>query len=232
MRISVLDDDPSQAEFICQTLTQAGHVCHSFSEGKAMVHQLLRQTFDLLVLDWNVPDMPGDAVLKWARQNLPPALPVLFMTSRSYEPDIVSMLNAGADDYIVKPASARILLARVETLLRRAYRHAPAGTREVFGDHVFDTATQQVQVRGTPVALTNKEFELALLLFRNLSRPLSRSHILEMVWKHDVDIPSRTIDTHISVIRSKLRLRPQNGYKLTPIYSYGYRLEQVDGGQA
>ncbi|PPB84413.1 response regulator receiver domain-containing protein [Mycetohabitans endofungorum] len=70
--ISVLDDGPSQAECICQTLSKAGHMCHSFSEGKAFVHPLLRQTFDLLVLDWNVSDMPGDEVLRWARQSLPP----------------------------------------------------------------------------------------------------------------------------------------------------------------
>ncbi|WP_323072783.1 response regulator [Mycetohabitans endofungorum] len=91
--ISVLDDDPSQAECICQTLSKAGHMCHSFSEGNAFVHPLLRQIFDLLVLDWSVSDMPGDEVLKWTRQNLPP---MLFIASRSYETDIVSMLNAGA----------------------------------------------------------------------------------------------------------------------------------------
>jgi DNA-binding response OmpR family regulator len=85
-----------------------------------------------------------------------------------------------------------------------------------------------VSVKGNAVALAQKEFELALLLFRHVSRPLSRTHIRESVWKQDVDIPSRTIDTHISQIRAKLTLRPINGYRIAPIYSYGYRLEKVE----
>jgi DNA-binding response OmpR family regulator len=122
---------------------------------------------------------------------------MLSMTSHSYETDIVSMLNAGTNDYIVQPVSAQILLARVETLLRHAYRQSVSGSREQFGDYTFDSALQPVQVRDTPASLTNKAFELALLLFRNLARPLSRSHIFERNWKQDVDIPSHTIDTHI-----------------------------------
>lgn len=228
MRICVLDDDPIQTEFVAQTLTAAGHTCHVFGDGQALIHILLRHTFDLLVLDWNMPVMSGDAVLKWIRQNLKTNLPVLFLTSRSYETDIVSMLKAGADDYIVKPVSRPILLVRVETLLRRAYRQDAAAAAESFGIYVFHPGTQKVDVDGTSVALTQKEFELALLLFRNLARPLSRTHIQETIWRHDVDIPSRTMDTHISQIRSKLALRPQNGYRITPIYSYGYRLEPVE----
>ncbi|MEJ2769225.1 response regulator transcription factor [Mycetohabitans sp. B46] len=185
MRISVLGDGPSQAAFICQTLSKAGqlskagHLCHSLSERQAFVHLLLRQTFDLLVLAWNVPDMPGGEALKEAGQNLPPTLPMLFMTSLNYETDIVSILNAGANDYIVEPVSAQILLARVETLLRHPYRQPVSGSREQFGGYTFDSALQPVQVRGTPASLTNKAFELALLLFRNLARPLSRSPIFE-----------------------------------------------------
>lgn len=232
MRIAVLDDDPAQADFVCETLSTAGHICHAFGEGKVLVKQLRRQTFDLLVLDWNVPDMSGDEVLHWVRQSLSERLPVLFMTSRSRETDITSMLNSGADDYVVKPVPASVLLARVGSLLRRAYQLNPAAAKEVFGEFEFDIGAKQVQVKGKSVALTQKEFELALLLFQHLSRPLSRAHILDVIWKQATEIPSRTMDTHVSMLRAKLGLRPENGYRLTPIYGYGYRLERIEKGDA
>ena len=211
MRIAVLDDDVAQADLVCQSLAVDGHDCHAFAEGRALVKHLRRQTFDLLVLDWNVPDMSGEEVLHWVRQSLSDRLPVLFMTSRSRETDIASMLNKGADDYVVKPVASGVLLARVRSLLRRAYQLNQMATKEIFGEF---------------------EFELALLLFRHLSQPLSRAHILEAIWRQDVDIPSRTMDTHVSMLRAKLGLRPEHGYRLTPIYGYGYRLERSDQGAA
>jgi DNA-binding response OmpR family regulator len=150
------------------------------------------------------------------------------MTSRGRETDITSILNTGADDYLVKPVSAAVLLARVGSLLRRAYYLKPPAAKEVFGEFEFDLGAKHVVVRGTPVAVTQKEFELALLLFQHLSRPLSRAHILDVIWKQATDIPSRTMDTHVSMLRSKLGLRPESGYRLTPIYGYGYRLERIE----
>ncbi len=227
MRIAVLDDDSAQADLVCQTLSAAGHVCHAYGAGRELVRQLRRQTFDLLVLDWNVPDMSGEEVLRWVRESLSERLPVLFMTSRGQESDITSILNIGADDYVVKPVPAAVLLARVGSLLRRAYHLKPPAAREVFGEFEFDLHAKHVVVRGTKVAVTQKEFELALLLFQHLSRPLSRAHILDVIWKQATDIPSRTMDTHVSMLRSKLGLRPEHGYRLTPIYGYGYRLERL-----
>jgi DNA-binding response OmpR family regulator len=229
MRIGILDNDQSQAHFICHALTHAGHVCHAYSEGHKMVHQLRRESFDLLVIDWDAPDMPGDQVLRWVRTNMQGTVPVLFTTNRSYESDTVAMLNAGADDYIVKPASATVLTAHVAALLRRAYGALPEeGSRRQFGDYLFDPAMKSVSFRGDSVYLTTKEFELALMLFRNLGRPLSRTHIIELVWKREMSTFSRTVDTHISMIRIKLQLRPQNGYRLSALYTHGYQLERVD----
>jgi DNA-binding response OmpR family regulator len=171
--------------------------------------------------------MQGDEVLAWVRQNCDINLPVLFMTSRTRETDIITVLNAGADDYVTKPVNGSLLLARVTTLLRRSYRQEAPLARQAFGDYLFDLQEGRLFLRGEPVPLSIKEFQVALLFFRNLSRPLSRSHLIESVWKHSSDIPSRTLDTHVSAVRVKLDLRPQNGYCIVPIYGYGYRLEKL-----
>jgi DNA-binding response OmpR family regulator len=228
MRIAVLDDDLDQADFVAQTLQMAGHTCYVFSEGRALVHELKHQTYDLLVLDWNLPDLCGDDVLRWVRKHLVDRVPVFFMTSRDAESDIASILDQGADDYLVKPFSGRILLARVGSLLRRAYQINTNAGKEVFGEFEFDRIATQVIVKGVVVSLTKKEFDLGLLLFRHLSRPLSRAYIRDAVWKHEIEIFSRTMDTHVSMLRVKLGLRAQNGYVLMPIYGYGYRLEPVE----
>ena len=227
MRIAVLDDDHNQTDLVCKILTATGHVCHAFDSGKEILHQLRRESFDMLILDWQVPDLSGAEVLRWAREKLPPNLPVLFMTSRSGEDDIVAGLAAGADDYMIKPLRKSELVARVQALLRRAYPSENMTEQIQFGQYVFNLRSAQLTMDGVPVDLTQKEFNLALLFFRNLGRPLSRAYILEAVWSRNIEIPSRTMDTHVSRVRSKLQLRPENGYRLAPVYSYGYRLEQV-----
>jgi DNA-binding response OmpR family regulator len=227
MRIAVLDDDRSQTDLVSQVLASAGHTCHSFQSGKEMLTQLRRESFDMLIVDWQVPDLSGAEVLGWAREKLPANLPVLFMTSRSGEDDIVAGLAAGADDYMIKPLRRGELLARVQALLRRAYPSQNATEQIQFGLYIFEVRTGRLVIDGNPVELTQKEFDLALLFFRNLGRPLSRAYILEAVWARDIEIPSRTMDTHVSRVRSKLQLRPENGFRLAPVYSYGYRLEQI-----
>ncbi|MDP5009535.1 MAG: response regulator transcription factor [Glaciimonas sp.] len=229
MRIAVLDDDQSQTDLVCQVLTSSGHVCHPFQSGKEILNQLRRENYDMLILDWQVPDLSGPEVLHWIRFKLPPTIPVLFMTSRSGEDDIVAGLAAGADDYMIKPIRRGELVARVQALLRRAYPIQNASEQISFGDYVFETRSSRLMLAGAPIEVTQKEFDLALLFFRNLGRPLSRAYILEAVWSRDIDIPSRTMDTHVSRVRSKLQLLPENGFRLAPVYSYGYRLEQLTG---
>jgi DNA-binding response OmpR family regulator len=229
MRIAVLDDDPSQTDLVCQVLTSSGHICHPFQSGKEILNQLRRESYDMLVLDWQVPDLSGPEVLRWVRDKLPKTIPVLFITSRSGEDDIVEGLAAGADDYMIKPIRRSELVARVQALLRRAYPIQNTSEQIVFNDYLFETRSGRLTLAGKQIEITQKEFDLALLFFRNLGRPLSRASLLEAVWSRDVDIPSRTMDTHVSRVRSKLQLRPENGYRLAPVYSYGYRLEQLTG---
>lgn len=229
MRIAVLDPDKSELELVCSILNAAGHASYAYSSGSDMVHHLKRENLDMLILDWQIADMSGNEVMHWVREKQQMTIPVLFMTSRSGEDDIVEGLAAGANDYMIKPIRKSELVARTQALLRRSYPNLHVPENLEFGPYVFETRSARLSISGTSVELTQKEFDLALLLFRNLGRPLSRAYILEAVWSRDADIPSRTLDTHISRVRNKLQLRPENGLRLTPVYSYGYRLETVAG---
>lgn len=227
MRIAILEDDLALADYVEKALSEAGHSSALFVDGRQLVQAMRRETFDILILDWNVPGLSGNEVLQWMQENLEARPPALMLTSRSAEEDIVAGLAAGADDYVVKPVAPAVLLARVNALGRRAYPSPPPGGVETFGGYRFDTRSETVAVAGQPVALTAKEFALALLLFRNMHRPLSRAYIFEVLWGRNPDLPTRTLDAHISNVRTKLNLRPGNGYKLVPIYAYGYRLETL-----
>lgn len=230
MRIAILEDDPVALEFVNATLSQAGHVCKTFVSGWELVRWLRRETFDLLILDWVLPDLSGEDVMRWANHNLPERPLVLFLTNRRQDDDIITILTAGADEYLVKPISPGVLLARVNALTRRLARADPVdpASKLNFREFEFDLARQVLCANGHYIATTQKEFDTALLLFRNLGRSVSRGHLLDIVWKQAPDTPSRTVDTNVSAIRNKLGLRPENGYVLKPIYGYGYRLDLVD----
>ena len=157
--------------------------------------------------------------------------PVIFITARDAEEDIVEALNAGADDYLVKPVRKLELMSRIEAVMRRARPHARSQKIEI-AQYCFELQSKRVTVSGEPVELTDKEFELAVFLFRNLGRLLSRGHMLEAVWGQTANLATRTVDTHVSRVRSKLNLRPDNGFRLVPTYNYGYRLEQLTDEQA
>lgn len=230
MRIAVLDDDIGIRSFAQQVLEAAGHVCHLFNEGRTLIRTLQHDSFDLLVLDWMMPGINGAQVLEWVRTHIEGSVPILFMTSRGQDNEIASILHAGADDYVVKPVSPPVFIARVEALLRRAKHRDADQTEEQYGPYCFDIRNCSASVNGKTVPLAQKEFELALLLFRNLGKPVSRGYIFDMIWKTAGEIQSRTVDTHVSMVRAKLDLRPQNGYRILSVYGFGYRLEAVSTG--
>lgn len=228
MRCAVLDDDKAQTELVARLLAEAGHDCEVFHHGRTLVNRLRQDSYDLLVVDWNMPGMSGIEVLHSVRQGLHAGLPVLMITSRSDDADVVEGLGAGADDYLVKPLNPPVFLARVEAALRRSGLNRPTRRTAEFGRYHFDGASEVVTVAGAAVKLTAKEFALALTLFENMSRPLSRSWLLDSIWGQSPDAETRTLDAHVSRIRTKLQLRPDNGFRIAPVYSYGYRLEPTD----
>jgi DNA-binding response OmpR family regulator len=227
MRIAALDDERVQLELIRLTMEGIGHECHGFSDGKSLLRDLRQQTYDLLILDWALPDVQGPRVVRWIREDLNSRLPILFVTNRREEKDMVEGLAAGADDFMVKPIRVAELQARVQALLRRSYpaRH---DTDLVFGAYHFVPATRSLRVQGRPAELSHREYELALFLFQNLGRLLSREHLREAVWGMGSESPSRSLDTHISRLRVKLDLVPSNGFLLSAVYGLGYRLESIE----
>ncbi|MBV8030369.1 MAG: response regulator transcription factor [Betaproteobacteria bacterium] len=226
MRIAILEDDPDQLALIKRWIAEDGHDVHSFQDGREAMKMAGRESFDLFVLDWQVPDVSGAEVLKWIRANVSRSVPVLFVTVRDSEQDIVFALEQGADDYMVKPVRRQELLARMHALLRRAYPREEQ-KRLSFPPFEIDTQRNEISRNGAKIELTPKEFELTVTLFRNMGRLMSRGHLQETVWGRTGDIATRTVDTHVSQVRKKLDLRPDSGYRVVPIYNYGYRLEKI-----
>lgn len=231
MRIAILEDDPDQLALLTRWLTNAGHSVHGYLLGNEVLKFAGRESFDLFVLDWEVPDVSGIQVLGWIRANLSTTVPILFVTVRDTEEDIVYALNEGADDYMIKPARQSELLARVGALLRRAYPQRDE-THLVFAPYEFDTQSGTARVNGGIVDLTPKEFELAVLLFRNPERLMSRGHLQEAIWGHSAELATRSVDTHVSQVRRKLSLRGEFGIRVAAIYNYGYRLKRLPKGVA
>ncbi len=229
MRIALLEDEQDQADLVCAWLKAAGHSCHAYMLGRDLVREAQRETFDLFLLDWEVPGMSGAEVLVWIRANIAEPVPVLFVTARQREEDIVHALSSGADDYMVKPLGKLELLARIDALARRTRPNLNQPEESIdFGRLRVDCRNRQVWLGGEEVAMTQKDYELALFLLRNVGRLLSRGYILEAVWGQSADINTRTVDTHISRIRGKLQLTPENGWRLLAVYQHGYRLERVE----
>jgi DNA-binding response OmpR family regulator len=179
----------------------------------------------MLLLDWEIPDISGLDVLRWARDNFGQALPIMFVTSRTEEDDLVVGLQAGADDYIMKPVRQGELVARIAALQRRLAPLPQQDNAFTIAAYEVDPARAAISLQGREIELAPKEFELALLFFRNPGRLFSRDVISNTVWNREIPATSRTLDTHLSNIRRKLRLRPENGVKLASSYALGYRLE-------
>ncbi|MDM0014032.1 response regulator transcription factor [Variovorax sp. J22P168] len=230
MRIAALDDEAHQLELIRHSMEVIGHECHGFARGKSLLRDLHRETYDLLVLDWALPDIEGPSLCQTIRTDLNSSLPILFLTNRREEKDLVEGLAAGADDFMAKPIRVSELQARVHALLRRAYP-ARQDSALSFRAYRFHPSTRTLRIDGRLVDLSRREYELALFLFQNLGRLLSREHLREAIWGIGTDTPSRSLDTHISRLRVKLDLQPSNGFLLSAVYGLGYRLEPLEGDQ-
>ena len=228
MRIAYLEDDMAQAELVTHWLKEAGHNCIHMASGREFMSLLRRDTFDILVLDWEVPDMNGYAVLEEVRAS-GNRTPVLFATQRDDESSIFGALSQGADDYMVKPTKQAELLARISALGRRAVvSETDEETALSVGLWTVDRSCRPTLLDDDAIKLTDKAYELARYLFQNVGKLMSRAHLLEKVWGIMTPIESRTVDVHISRIRRSLHIRPERGYRIKTVYQHGYRLEPIE----
>ncbi len=228
MRVALLEDEPAQAEMVLMSLKSAGHECEHFSSGRKFIENVIADNFDLLILDWNIPDMDGTEALTAIRNELDWNIPVLFTTSRTREEDIVYALDHGADDYMVKPLKKNELVARINSLLRRALPQDNNSDKYAYPPYIFCKEDRSVRKNGKDIELTNKEFDVALLLFQNRGKLVSRKYLLEKIWGYKTKLNTRTVDTHISNIRKKLGISPVDGWLLSSVYQHGYRLNELD----
>ena len=226
MHVGVLEDDVDQQSLIRLWLASAHYTCTMFDTVAGTIGGLKSEHFDALLLDWMLPDGSGSEVLNWVRTNMGWNMAVVILTARTDEATVVLALQAGADDFVVKPPKQQELIARLAAAARRA---DPGGLPILrLGAFEVDVPRHTLSMDGAPVTLTQKEFDLAVYLFQSPAKLLSRDHLLNKVWGMNADVDTRTVDTHVSRLRKKLWLDGTRGWKLSPVYGYGYRLDRVD----
>ncbi len=226
MRMAVVEHDRALCARVAGAIRTAGHNCHEFHTAESLRRSMRRESFDLVVIDERIADMPSDELLSWMRTSMTWSPSVILLTEHECRGNHGTAYNP-ADDCLAMPQAIDEIADHVDAVLRDRFSHVGSDSLESFGAHVFDSVLRTVSVRSENVPVTAKEFSLALLLFRNLDRPLSRSHIMEAVWGRVLEQGSRTLDAHVSQIRSRLALTPENGLRLASIYGFGYRLERA-----
>jgi DNA-binding response OmpR family regulator len=219
-RILVVEDDEGTRRLLVKALSREGYDVNALASGEEVADLLQRSRPQLILLDVMLPGIDGLSLLQALRQQT--QVPLILVTELDKESDRVRGLRLGADDYIVKPFSPRELVARVDAVLRRA-TFSPSQERLDFGDLVIDFGTRQVSVRGNPVALTAREYDLLAFLASSPGQVFTRGQILERVWRsHSSWQAESTVTEHVRRIRQKLEVDPQQPRWLKTIRGVGY----------
>ncbi|WP_040925489.1 response regulator transcription factor [Saccharomonospora marina] len=230
-RILIAEDDHKQADLLRMFLEREGHVTTVVHDGVTAVEQTRRRWPDLLVLDLMLPGLNGLDVCRLLRSQKD--VPIIMLTARATENDMLLGLEIGADDYITKPYSPRELVARVRTVLRRAERGSPTESEryEIEG-LVVDITRHEVSVDGRRIGLTPAEFKLLACLASAPGRAFTRPLLLERVYGFGHDATGRTIDVHVMNLRRKVEREPTRPRYLLTVYGVGYKLAEPCEGPA
>jgi DNA-binding response OmpR family regulator len=215
VRLAVVEDDDGVAGALVESLRARGFDCDRMRRGADIL--IRHRGYDAVLLDLGLPDLDGLQVLRQLRAVS--AVPVVILTARTDERSIVRGLRGGADDYVVKPPRIAELMARIETVTRRAAVAAGSSPVVTTGDVRVDLAAHTVEVGGEPVALTQKEFELVEALVERPGSAVSRQQLMDRIWGDAFVAVSRTLDVHMTGLRAKLN-RPG---LISTIRGYGYR---------
>ena len=223
-RILIVEDESSLSEPLAFLLGREGYETTIAADGNAAVAEFDRNGTDLVLLDLMLPGLSGTEVCREIRTRS--SVPIIMLTAKDSEIDIVVGLELGADDYVTKPYSTRELLARIRAVLRR--RIEDDDTKELVlesGSVRMDVERHAVSVAGRDVPMPLKEFELLELLLRNSGRVLTRGQLIDRVWGPDYFGDTKTLDVHIKRIRSKIEDKPSDPTMLVTVRGLGYRFE-------
>lgn len=229
MRIALLQDDVAVTDVIQKWLDAEGYQSQRFSSSTVFLKNVSREPCDLLIVGLRASDPDSLAVLTQIREQLSFSMPVLGIVASGQEQEVVAALRAGADDCMAQPLRQAEFLARVDALARRASGHTPRDIAD-FGSIRVDLKNRVILRNGRRVQITPKSYDLAVFMFNNLGQLLSRSYLMERIWGRGSGTSTRTLDTHVSRLRSDLGLTPENGWQLVSVYQHGYRLEKLENG--
>jgi two-component system alkaline phosphatase synthesis response regulator PhoP len=227
VKILIVDDEPNVLELVNYNLKLNGFSTDIASDGRTAIQKIKEGAFDLVILDQMLPLVSGIEVLKMIREHKDLSnTPVLMLTAKSEEADVVQALNFGADDYITKPFRVHEMIARVNSILRRSSSTVSVGGHYKFADFEINEDKFEVIVRGVPVRFTTKEFRLLLFMIQNPNRVIRREQLLNDVWGYDYLGESRTVDVHVLNVRKKIEPNPKNPKYLVTIIGEGYKFNQ------
>ncbi|KQO81892.1 MULTISPECIES: response regulator transcription factor [unclassified Frigoribacterium] len=222
--ILIVEDEESLSEPLAFILEREGYRTTVAEDGPAAVAAFEKNGADLVLLDLMLPGIPGTEVCRVIRSRS--QVPIVMLTAKDSEVDIVVGLELGADDYVTKPYSTRELLARIRAVLRRRVDTDDLSDSMLeAGDIRMDVERHVVTVRGEDIAMPLKEFELLELLMRNAGRVLTRGQLIDRVWGADYFGDTKTLDVHIKRIRSKIEAVPSEPKALVTVRGLGYRIE-------